>query len=45
MKYAVTYLTVNGNYETLFTSKQEANKYAEYVKSLKATGVQVKELV
>jgi hypothetical protein len=45
MTHVVTYLTVNGNYETEFTNKPEAVQYAKHLKSLKAAGVRVKELV
>jgi dsDNA-binding SOS-regulon protein len=45
MTHVVTYLTVNGNYEIVFTNKQEADEYAKRLKGLKAAGVRVKELV
>lgn len=49
--YVVTYLTVNGQYEEPFTTKQEAKQYVARLKKLNkqpgysAAGVQVKELV
>lgn len=42
--YVVTYLTVNGNYEVPCRTKQEAEEYADLVKSYKAAGVKIKEL-